>query len=287
MTSDSLSAAPAHEPSADNASISTQRGSAVRHLAILGMGLATMAFIPYLVTRRQVTTLRRRLDEMGATTALLKQRQTSSGVMEGTGSSDLLAQMRQELAIMREELDQKVAERTQPPSDTLTLDIININEDMDALRGDVSSAVEAQSLLSSRLDSIQSSLHALRKENETYRGEVQELLRQLRAEQDASRSELFKLSDELQSAKTGPQASELQRLLIETRQTRAVFGAIGTSLGDIAHIIQRVEIEMGHESKGAYDPVERLRVLALQMQDDSFQVSGDRHSAYEGRGRRK
>lgn len=50
----------------------------------------------------------------------------------------------------------------------------------------------------------------------------------------------------------------------------AVFGAIGTSLGDVATLIQRVEIEMGHErSPGGYDPLERLRLLALRLEEES------------------
>lgn len=52
---------------------------------------------------------------------------------------------------------------------------------------------------------------------------------------------------------------------------RAIFGAIGSSLGDVATIIQRVEIELGHERSAGYDPVERLRVLALLMQEEPFE----------------
>jgi len=268
---------PAHEhvnTGGDNVAVSTQRGSAARHLAILSTGLAAIAFIPYLLTRRQVSSLRRRIDEMGATTALLKQRQglaqVAPGVEGGATASGLLTQMRQEMAAMREQLEQKDSERAKALSD-MTMDVIHVNEELDHLRGDITSAVNALQ-------------QGFRKDTEDNRGEAQEQIRQLRVEQEALRSELFKLSDEIQSAKTGPQASELQRLLLETKQTRAVFGAIGSSLGDIAHIIQRVEIEMGHERTGGYDPVERLRILALQMQDESFQV-GERQKPYEG-GRR-
>jgi len=269
---------PAHELSnvgGGNVAVSTQRGSAVHHLAILSTGLAAIAFIPYLITRRQVSTLRRKIDEMGATTALLKQRQAlgqiAPGVEGESTASGLLAQMRQEMEAMREQLEQKESERAQALSD-MTMDVIHINEEMDALRGDISSAVHTLQ-------------QGFRKDTEDYRGDAQEQIRQLRGEQESLRSELFKLSDEIQSAKTGPQASELQRLLLETKQTRAVFGAIGSSLGDIATIIQRVEIEMGHERTGGYDPVERLRVLALQMQDESFQ--GERQTPYEGGRRRR
>ncbi|KAJ7276115.1 hypothetical protein B0H12DRAFT_1083682 [Mycena haematopus] len=234
-------------------------------------GLAAIAFVPYLITRRQVSTLRRRIDEMGATTALLKQRQSLSqvtpGVEPGATASGLLAQMRQEMEAMREQLEQKDSERAKTLSD-MTMDAILINEELDELRGDVSKAVDGSSWAGSRLEPLEGDLHGLRKETEAYRSEVQEQLRQLRAEQESLRSALFKLSDEVQSAKTSPQ-SELQQLMLESRHTRAVvFGDIGTALGDIAYVIQRLDVEMGHETRnGGYDPVERIRVLALRMQE--------------------
>ncbi|KAF7355062.1 Growth arrest-specific 2-like [Mycena sanguinolenta] len=266
----------------NNVAVSTRRGSAIGHLAILSTGLAAIAFIPYLVTRRQVSTLRRRIDEMGATTALLKQRQSlgqvAPGVEPEVTTAGLLAEMRQEMAAMREQLEQKDSERTKTLSD-MTMDAILINEQLDELRGDVSKAVDGSSWAGSRLELLQSGLHALRKETESlrketeaYRGEVQEQLRQLRVEQDSLRSALFKLSDEVQSSRTPPHSSELQQLLQETRRTRAVvFGDIGTALGDIAYVIQRLDVEMGHEFRhGGYDPVERIRVLALRMQDEGL-----------------
>ncbi|KAJ6516183.1 hypothetical protein C8R45DRAFT_959183 [Mycena sanguinolenta] len=275
---------PAHElvpQGGDNVTVSTRRGSAIGHLAILSTGLAVIAFIPYLVTRRQVSTLRRRIDEMGATTALLKQRQglgkVAPGVEPETTTSALLAKMRQDMAAMREQLEQKDSERGRTLSD-MTMDAILINEQLDELRGDVSKAVDGSSWAGSRLELLQSGLYALRKEtedvrqeSEAHRGEVQEQLRQLRVEQDSLRSALFKLSDEMQSVRTIPQSSELQQLLQESRRTRAVvFGDIGTALGDIAYVIQRLDVEMGHEFRnGGYNPVERIRVLALRMQNEN------------------
>jgi len=254
----------------------------------LGTGLLGIAFLPYMITRRQVATLRRRIDEMGATTTLLRQRQAALGLVTpgaepGATASSVLAQMRQELAAMREQLEQKDSERAKSLSD-MTMDVIHINEALDEIRDGVSTLEAANDESGPRLEILDGDLHGLRVGTESGWAEVQEQIRQLRGDQDALRSELFKLSDEVQSAKTAPQNSELQRLLLETKQTRAIFGSIGTSLGDIATIIHQVQIEMGHERSGGYDPVERLRVLALQMQDQT--IHDEKVKSYErGRGR--
>ncbi|KAJ6539088.1 hypothetical protein B0H19DRAFT_1177055 [Mycena capillaripes] len=267
----------------DDAAVSGQRGSVVRHLAILSTLLVPIAALPYIITRRQVTTLRRRMDEMGATTALLKQRQAVGSVtpgMEPGAATALLTQMRHEMEAMRQQLERKDSERAESLSD-ITMDVIQLNEELDGIRSDISTATDANSASSSRLEIVDGGLHNLRKETESRWADVQDELRLLRGQQEALRSELFKISDEIQSVKTGPQSTELQRLLLETKQTRATFGAIGTSLGDIATIIHQVQIEMGHERSAGYDPVERLRILALQMQDQTpFQ--GERQ---KGRGR--
>ncbi|KAF8211425.1 hypothetical protein K438DRAFT_1958537 [Mycena galopus ATCC 62051] len=276
---------PAHEffntSGSDNVAVSPQRGSALGHLAILGTGLVAIAFIPYCITRRQVSTLRRRIDEMGATTALLKQRQAMSQVAPGiepeATASGLLAQMRQELTAMREQLEQKDSQRVKALSE-VTTDVLLINTELHDLRGDISKAAAGSSLSGSQLEPLEDGLQGLREQMETYRGEINEEIRQLRAEQESLRSALFKLSDEVQSAKTGPQSSDLQQLLLETRHTRAVvFGDLPIALGDIAYVIQRLDIEMGHEPAAGYDPVERLRLLALRMQDESYQAGGGRH----------
>ncbi|CAK5262614.1 unnamed protein product, partial [Mycena citricolor] len=115
---------------------------------------------------------------------------------------------------------------------------------------------------------------------------LQEHVRQLQTDRDALQSEVFRLADVVQQTaahRTGPDAldgRELHRLLNEARNTRSIFGAIGLSLGDVATIIQRVEIEMGHERAPGYDPVERLRVLALRMQQESFE--GERRDHEQG-----
>ncbi|KAJ7937305.1 hypothetical protein B0H13DRAFT_1945259 [Mycena leptocephala] len=308
MTSERPSPLPAPQPTnmgVDDVAVSTQRGSAVRHLAILGTGLLGIAFLPYMITRRQVATLRRRIDEMGATTTLLRQRQAALGLVtpgaeSGATATSVLAQMRQELVAMREQLEQKDSERAKSLSD-MTMDVIHINEALDEIRDSVSTLEAANDESGPRLEILDGDLHGLRVGTESGWAEVQEQIRQLRGDQDALRSELFKLSDEVQSAKTAPQNSELQRLLLETKQTRygistvrlpkvslfpsrAIFGSIGTSLGDIATIIHQVQIEMGHERSGGYDPVERLRVLALQMQDQT--IHDEKVKSYErGRGR--
>ncbi|KAJ7086624.1 hypothetical protein C8R44DRAFT_820602 [Mycena epipterygia] len=248
------------------------RGSAVRHLAILGSFLIPIAFLPYMITRRQVTTLRRRVDEMGAITAFLKQRFLAPIAPAGeAGAPALLTQMRQELEVMRDQASQRATTQSD-----LTMDIININEELDQMRNAISSAQATQSALPDNhisreeLETVEHGLHKLRREAESSSADIQDQIRLIRGEQEALRSEFFKISDQLQSAKTGPHAvdsTELHRLLQEAQQTRAIFGAIGSSLGDVATIIQRVEIEMGHErTTGGYDPLERLRVLAMQMQ---------------------
>ncbi|KAJ7368008.1 hypothetical protein DFH08DRAFT_830064 [Mycena albidolilacea] len=271
-------------PGADNVTVAAERGSAVRHLAILSTGLATIAFIPYLITRRQVSTLRRKVDEVGATTTLLKQRQglgqVAPGAESGPTTAAILAQMRQEIEAMRAQLEQKDSERAESLSG-ITMDVIDVNEELDQVKSGLTHATDGISWLDSRLKPLE----GLGNQTEVNLGEIHEQIRLLRAEQEALRTEVFKLSDEVQTAKTGPQASELQRLLLETKQTRAIFGSIGTSLGDLAHVIERVEIELGHERNGGYDPVERLRVLALQMQDESFEA-GERQASNGRRGRR-
>ncbi|KAJ7507496.1 hypothetical protein B0H11DRAFT_1967351 [Mycena galericulata] len=266
----------------------SSRGSAVRHLAILSAFLVPIACLPYLITRRQLTTLRRRVDEMGATTNLLRQRHQASAPGGESGVTALLAQMRQEMDVMRAQLEHNDSERAKSLSE-MTMDVIHINEELDQIRGDILSVRDAESASPDKpmsreevKDTLEDGLHRLRQETGSSQSAVVEQIRQLHGEQDALRSELIKMADQLQTVKTGPHAvdsTELHRLLQETRQTRAIFGAIGSSLGDVATIIQRVEIEMGHERSGGYDPVERLRILALRMQDESFQ--GER----KGRGR--
>ncbi|KAJ7047628.1 hypothetical protein C8F04DRAFT_15113 [Mycena alexandri] len=260
----------------DDAVVTYQRGSAIRHLAILSTLLIPIAFIPYMVTRRQVTTLSRKIDEVGATTALLKRRlalgQAGPG-MESESGAALLAQMRQEMEAMRQQFESKESQRTKYLSD-MTLHVNLINEELDKVKGDVLGNAPNPRLanVETGLRNLEDGVDNIRQQIGTQALDVQEQIRLLRGEQEALRSELFKLSDEVQSVKTGPQNSELQKLLVETKQTRAIFGAIGSSLGDVATIIQRVEIEMGHERSAGYDPVERLRVLALQMQDQTFRV---------------
>ncbi|KAJ7499183.1 hypothetical protein FB451DRAFT_1204556 [Mycena latifolia] len=260
--------------------VSNNRGSAIRHLAILGSVLIPIAFLPYMITRRQLTTLRRRVDEMGATTfTLLKQRNLDGPPGGEVGASALFAQMRQELEALREQLEHKASLRANSLSD-ITLDVINMNEQLDQIRDDILSVRDANSASPDKhisreelLKTVDDGLHTLRQETEPSWADVNNQIRMLHGGQDALRSELFKLSDQVQSTMTGPHAvdsSELHRLLQEARQTRAIFGAIGSSLGDVATVIQRVEIEMGHEHSGGYDPIERLRVLALRMQDGSF-----------------
>lgn len=157
---------------------------------------------------------------MGATTALLKQRQALGSVtpgMEPGAATALLTQMRHEMEAMRQQLERKDSERTESLSD-ITMDVIQLNEELDGIRGDISTAATANN----------DSLDTLRNETESRWAEVQDHLRQLRGEQEALRSELFKISDELQSAKTGPQSTELQRLLLETKQTRYVSFSMGS-----------------------------------------------------------
>ncbi|KAJ6510064.1 hypothetical protein C8R47DRAFT_1096628 [Mycena vitilis] len=220
--------------------------SALRHLAILSALFIPIGCLPLLIARRQMATLRRRIDEVGATTALLKRQGLAQGAEPGAATA-LLTQMRQEMEAMRQQLEHGDSKHTESLS-AMTMDIIELREDLELDKSDASTATHA---------------------NDQAVSDVQEQIRVLRGEQEALRSEVFKISDMIQSAKTGPQDSELQRLLLETKQTRATFGAIGTSLGDIATIIHQVQIEMGHERSAGYDPVERLRVLALQMQDQS------------------
>ncbi|KAJ7095139.1 hypothetical protein B0H15DRAFT_1020040 [Mycena belliarum] len=259
-----------------DAAASNNRGSAIRHLAILGSILVPIACLPYLMTRRQFTTLRRMVDDMGVTTALLKQRHLDGDVRGGdAGASALLAQIRMELQALRAQVQHNESQHAD-----ITLDVINLNEEVEQARRDVLSLQDGKSALPddhvSREEltkTLHEGLHNIRQEMEASKAEVQEQLRLLSGGQDALRSELFKFSDQMQSIATGPHAmdgSELHRLLQEARQTRAIFGAIGSSLGDVATVIQRVEIEMGHEHPGGYDPVERLRVLALRMQDGTF-----------------
>ncbi|KAJ7774265.1 hypothetical protein DFH07DRAFT_123891 [Mycena maculata] len=244
----------------------SSRGSPIRHLAILSAILAPIAFLPYFLTRRRLTTLRRRVDEMGATTALLKHRHPLGPSGETGATTALLTQMRQDMDAMRAQLEHNDSERAKSLSD-MTMDVIHINEELDHIRGDIMTASGAQSA------------SPISREETA----VDEQIRLLRNEQDALRTELFKMTNQSQSAQTGPDvvdSTELHRLIHETRQTRAIFGAIGSSLGDVATIVQRVEIEMGHERPSSgYDPVERLRVLAMHLQDETFQ--GER----KGRGR--
>ncbi|KAJ7667746.1 hypothetical protein DFH06DRAFT_1183444 [Mycena polygramma] len=230
--------------------------SALRHLAILSALFVPIGCLPLLIGRRQMASLRRRIDEVGATTALLKRQGLAPGAEPGAATA-LITQMRQEMEVMRQQLEHRDSKHAESLS-AMTMDIVELSEDLELDRSDISTRTHA---------------------NDQAVSEVQEQIRVLRGEQEALRSEVFKISDMIQSAKTGPQDSELQRLLLETKQTRycaiswrmprATFGAIGTSLGDIATIIHQVQIEMGHERSAGYDPVERLRVLALQMQDQS------------------
>ncbi|KAJ7688473.1 hypothetical protein B0H17DRAFT_1068867 [Mycena rosella] len=270
---------PASEPmngGGNDAIVSNARGSAIRHLAILGSVLIPIAFLPYIVTRRRVTTLQRR-------------RHMDGGLGPGgdAGVSVLLAQMRQELEAMREQDSQRAKSLSE-----MTMDVIHINERLDELGADILSARDVNSVYQGKdisrevqelVKTAEDGLHKLRQETQPALAELQDQTRLLRSEQEALRSELFKISDQLQSANTGPHAvdsSELHRLMLEARQTRAIFGSIGSSLGDVASIIQRVEIEMGHEHPGGYNPVEKLRVLAMRMQDEAFH---ERH-AVDGRG---
>ncbi|KAJ7283913.1 hypothetical protein C8J57DRAFT_1293927 [Mycena rebaudengoi] len=255
--------------SRDDVAISRSRGSALGHLAILGSVLVPIAFLPYIITRRQLNMLRRKVDEMGANTALLRQPSRSE-----TGAS-ALGQMRQEIEALRQEVERKGSEHSDSVS-SLTLDVIHMNEELDGMKGDIMARSKGPRVPREELlEPLESGLHQLHQESETFRADLQEELRLLRAEQDALRSQLFKMADEWQSARTSPHAvdgSELQKLLQEARQARAesgaAFKAIGSSLGDLATFIERIQAEMGHErpSAGAYDPVERMRIIALTMQ---------------------
>lgn len=201
------------------------RGSAVRHLAILGSFLIPIAFLPYMITRRQVTTLRRRVDEMGATTAFLKQRFLAPAAPGGeAGAPALLAQMRQELEVLRDQESQRTAAQSD-----LTMDFINLNEELDEMRKALSSALVTQSaapdnhISREEMGTVEHGLRMLRQEAESSSADIQGQIRLIRGEQEALRSELFKISDQLQSAKTGPHAvdsTELHRLLQEAQQTR-------------------------------------------------------------------
>ncbi|KAJ6627568.1 hypothetical protein B0H10DRAFT_2210476 [Mycena sp. CBHHK59/15] len=279
----------------EDAAVSAPRGSALRHLAILSSLMIPIAFLPYLITRRQLTTLRRKVDDMGANAALFRKRQLDANLTQSAqnrsgetltvGTSTLLAQMRQEIEALRRDVDLKDSEQT--------TDVLQIHEELDRMRADIVSTRDDQGASQDKsisreklLETLENSLKKLRHETETSRADLEDQIRLLRGEQEALRSEVFKLSDELQSALTGPstfEGSELQRLLEEARQTRAMFGAVGSSLGDVATIIQRVKLEMGHERHAydGYDPVERLRALAMQMQEEASSRGGKR---WEGSG---
>ncbi|KAJ7179375.1 hypothetical protein C8R46DRAFT_1073574 [Mycena filopes] len=240
----------------DDAAVIDQRGSAVRHLAILSTLLVPIAFLPYMMTRRRVTALSRKIDAIGGTAALRRGQAPGQGAESESGAL-LLVRMRQEMDAMRQQLETRESKRTK-----------HIMEELDKLKGDVPTPGNASNprleSLEAGLRNLEDGMGSLGQQMGAHASDVQEQIRLLRGQQEALRSELFKLSDEVQN-------SELQKLLSETKQTRAIFGAIGSSLGDVATIIQRVEIEMGHDSQrsAGYDPVERLRVLGLQMQDQT------------------
>ncbi|KAJ7638554.1 hypothetical protein FB45DRAFT_903214 [Roridomyces roridus] len=236
----------------------SQRGSALRHVAILSGILAPIAFVPWLLARRQVTLLRRRVDEMGATVARLKQYPTASVDVE----SGAATQLRQQLDDFRAQM-----ERNDQTFSGMTVDMIDINEELDRLRNDVARATEQQVSRDEVRTMFGDNLIAVRQDAASFKSAVDEELRQLRGEQEVLPSESFKMADRFQTAETGPSAvdtAELHRLLDEARQTRLIFAAIGTSLGDVATIIQRVELEMGHDGRRS----ERLRKLALILQED-------------------
>lgn len=207
----------------NDAVVTNQRGSAIRHLAILSTLLSVpiaLAFLPYMVTRRQVTTLSRKLDEMGATTALLQRRLALEQVGPGMESESGAALLRQEMEAMRQQFESREFQRTKFLSD-MTLDVTHINEELDKVKGDVLANAS-----NPRLATVETSLRSLEDGVDNIRQhalDVQEQIRLLRGEQEALRSELFKLSDEVQSVKTGPQNSELQKLLLDAKQTRLVY----------------------------------------------------------------
>lgn len=208
-----------------------QRGSALRHLAILSGLLAPIAFLPWFLTRRQVTVLRRRVDEMGAIVARLKQRQPAAIAVDAEAGTPSLIEMQQQLDSLRAQVEHNDAERSKALSD-LTMDMININEELDQIRGDITRAaqgpiapLEQQISREEVRAMLKDNITALRQDTASSKAAVDEQLRQLRGEQDALRSELFKMADRWQTTQTGPSAmnsAELHRLLQETRQTRYV-----------------------------------------------------------------
>ncbi|KAJ7117346.1 hypothetical protein C8R43DRAFT_1037222 [Mycena crocata] len=236
------------------------RGSAVRHLAILGSFLIPIAFVPYMMTRRQVASLRRRVDEMGATTAFLRQRYIHEGLAHAAqartgeeaassiGTTTLLTQLRQEIDALREQLEHKDVEHSKALTD-MAMDVINNNEELGQLRTDLLSVRDISSASSNtatgeELGKLGEGLQRLRKETHAAVTESSEQIRLLRGDQEAMRTELIKLSGEFirladESAKTGPQvvdSAELHRLLKEARQTR--YNNIVTAFSDVSLFIQ-------------------------------------------------
>ncbi|KAG6832904.1 hypothetical protein H0H92_004788 [Tricholoma furcatifolium] len=64
--------------------------------------------------------------------------------------------------------------------------------------------------------------------------------------------------------------TELQVLLKEARNSRshgATIASLGTSLADVAAFMHEMELEMGMQSSRNHGSIERLRYLALQMQE--------------------
>jgi chromosome segregation ATPase len=130
--------------------------------------------------------------------------------------------MRQEIEAMRAQLEQKDSERAESLSG-ITMDVIDVNEELDQVKSGLTHATDGISWLDLRLKPLE----GLGNQTEVNLGEIHEQIRLLRAEQEALRTEVFKLSDEIQTAKTGPQASELQQLLLETKQTRYDIISVG------------------------------------------------------------
>ncbi|KAJ7068034.1 hypothetical protein C8F01DRAFT_1116623 [Mycena amicta] len=219
-----------------------RRGSTLLHVALLSALLSPVAFLPYMISRRQLGHLRQQVNDL--------QRAVER-------SSALQAPRLRELAALRQQLE---------------LNTRSLTQELDELRGEISSLRDAASgKRISRGEVVQVVEGHLTKLRQEADGKTEEAMRQLVGQQESLQTQLFKLADEVQTLQSGPQAlnsAELHRLLEDARQTRAIFGSIGSSLGDIATLIQRIEIELGHERSAGYDPVERLRVLALRMQEE-------------------
>ncbi|KAF7313590.1 Growth arrest-specific 2-like [Mycena chlorophos] len=230
---------------------SREAGSVIRHVALLSVLLAPIAFIPYVITRRQLGKLRRQVEEIGATTAALRQTAVEKPLPSAMPKHDV--------AGLRLQIERNAAERAKALS-AVHHQLDDLREEMVSLRNmERVSQEEVGQIVDSRLQEA-----AVK---------TDEALRFIIGQQESLQSHLFKLESEIQTLQSGPQAvnsAELHRLLEDARLARGHFTSIGSSLGDIATIIQRIEIELGHERALGYDPVERLRVLALRMQEEQM-----------------